>query len=54
VAIKMTHGAVCIGRDMDEAFVVCHVLEKAYRIFIEAELLGGAKEIGSVEALIMR
>jgi L-fuculose-phosphate aldolase len=30
------HGAVCIGRDLEEAFVVSQVLEKACRVFIEA------------------
>jgi L-fuculose-phosphate aldolase len=47
------HGAVCIGRDMEEAFIVCQVLEKACRSFIESEFLGGAKKIGPVEAWIM-
>jgi L-fuculose-phosphate aldolase len=52
-ALMANHGAVCVGRDMDEAFVVCQVLEKSCRVFIEAEFLGGAKEIGTVEAWIM-
>jgi L-fuculose-phosphate aldolase len=52
-ALMANHGAVCIGRDMEEAFVVCQVLEKACRVFIEAEFLGGAKAIGNVEAWIM-
>lgn len=52
-ALMANHGAVCIGRDMEEAFLVCQVLEKACRAFIEAEFLGGAKAIGNVEAWIM-
>jgi L-fuculose-phosphate aldolase len=52
-ALMANHGAVCIGRDMDEAFTVCQVLEKACRSFIEAEFLGGAKKIGQIEAWIM-
>jgi L-fuculose-phosphate aldolase len=52
-ALMANHGAVCIGRDMEEAFLVCLVLEKACRVFIEAEFLGGAKEISHVEAWIM-
>ena len=52
-ALMANHGAVCIGRDMEETFVVCQVLEKACRVFIEAEFLGGAKAIGSIEAWIM-
>jgi len=47
------HGAVCIGRDLEEALVVIQVLEKACRVFIEAEFLGGAKSIPKVEAYLM-
>jgi len=42
--------AVYLGRDLDEAFVLCQVLEKTCKASIEAELLGGAKSIGRVEA----
>lgn len=49
-ALMANHGAVCVGRDLEEAFVVCQVLEKACRTFIEAEFLGGAKTIGRIEA----
>ena len=52
-ALMANHGAVCVGRDLDEAFVVCQVLEKACKAFIEAEFLGGAKGINKVEAWIM-
>ncbi len=52
-ALMANHGAVCIGRDIDEAFVVCEVLEKACKAFIEAEFLGGAKSINKFEAHIM-
>lgn len=52
-ALMANHGAVCVGRDMDEAFVVCQVLEKACKAFIEAEFLGGAKSINKVEAHLM-
>lgn len=52
-ALMANHGAVCIGRDMDEAFVVCQVLEKACKAFIEAEFLGGAKSINKFEARLM-
>jgi len=52
-ALMANHGAICIGRSMDEAFIVCQVLEKACRTFIEAEFLGGAKEIGKIEAWMM-
>ena len=52
-ALMANHGAVCIGRDIDEVFVCCQVLEKAARAFIEAEFLGGAKSINKFEAWIM-
>src|SRR5512137_1701976 len=52
-ALMANHGAVCIGRDLDEAFVVCQILEKACKAFIEAEFLGGAKSINRVEAFLM-
>lgn len=52
-ALMANHGAVCIGRDLDEAFVVCQVLEKACKAFIEAEFLGGARSINRIEASMM-
>ena len=47
------HGALCIGRDLEEALVVSQVLEKACRAFIEAEFLGGARSINRLEAYLM-
>jgi L-fuculose-phosphate aldolase len=47
------HGAICIGRDVEEAILCCQVLEKACKSLIEAEFLGGAKEINKFEAWIM-
>jgi L-fuculose-phosphate aldolase len=52
-ALMANHGAVCVGRDMNEAFVVCQVLEKACKAFIEAEFIGGAKGINKFEAHLM-
>jgi L-fuculose-phosphate aldolase len=52
-ALMANHGAVCVGRDLEEAFVVCQVLEKACKAFIEAEFLGGAKSIKKFEAHLM-
>lgn len=52
-ALMANHGAVCVGRDLDETFVVCQVLEKACKAFIEAEFLGGAKSINKFEAHLM-
>ena len=52
-ALMANHGAVCVGRDLDEAFVVSQVLEKSCKAFIEAEFLGGAKSINKFEAHLM-
>jgi L-fuculose-phosphate aldolase len=52
-ALMANHGAVCVGRDLDEAFVACQVLEKGCKAFIEAEFLGGAKHINKFEAWAM-
>ncbi|MGB9834164.1 MAG: class II aldolase/adducin family protein [bacterium] len=47
------HGAICVGRDLEEAFVACQILEKACKAFIESQFLGGAVPIGPVEAWLM-
>lgn len=52
-ALMANHGAVCVGPNLDETFVVCQVLEKACKAFIEAEFLGGAKTINKFEAHLM-
>ncbi len=52
-ALMANHGAVCVGNDLEEAFVVCQILEKACRAFIEAEFLGGARSINKFEAHLM-
>lgn len=52
-ALMANHGAVCLGRDLEEVFVVCQILEKSCKAFIEAEFLGGAKSINRFEAFLM-
>ncbi len=51
--LMANHGALAVGRDIDEAFTTCLVLEKACKAFIEAEFLGGAKSISKFEAHVM-
>lgn len=34
------HGVIGIGRSLDEAFLVCQVVEKAAQIFLWAKLIG--------------
>ncbi len=52
-ALLANHGAVCLGRTLDETLTCCQVLEKACKAFIEAEFLGGAKSINIFEAHLM-
>lgn len=52
-ALMANHGAICLGNTLDDAFNVCEVLEKSAKAFIEAEFLGGAKEINKFEAWFM-
>lgn len=52
-ALMANHGAICLGRDLEEAFLCCQVLEKGCKAFIEAEFLGGAKGINYFEAALM-
>jgi L-fuculose-phosphate aldolase len=49
-ALLANHGAVCIGRDMQEAFFACEILEKSCRTFIETELIGGGVPLGAIQA----
>jgi len=52
-ALMANHGAICLGRSLDEAFLCCQVLEKGAKAFIEASFLGEAKAIGPFEAWVM-
>jgi L-fuculose-phosphate aldolase len=52
-ALMANHGAVCIGTDLDDAFMVCQMLEKACRAFIEAEFLGGTKSDQQFDTQLM-
>lgn len=52
-ALMANHGAICLGRDMEEAFTCCEVLDKGCKAFVEAEFLGGAKSINKFEAALM-
>ena len=44
------HGAVCIGRTLDEAFTVNMILEKSCRAFIDSFAIGGAIPFSHEEA----
>jgi L-fuculose-phosphate aldolase len=51
--LMANHGALTVGRDMEEAFTAALVLEKSCRAFIEASFMGGAKSINRFEAAFM-
>lgn len=52
-ALMANHGAICLGRDIPEAYTCAILLEKACKVFVEAEFMGGAKGIGKFEAVLM-
>ena len=52
--ILQSHGAICVGRDMEEAFIACHILEKACQIQVNVEMIGGGKALSPKEAQIYR
>jgi L-fuculose-phosphate aldolase len=52
-ALMANHGAVALGRSMDEALTCARIVEKGCRAFVEAEFLGGAKSLNPVEAFAM-
>lgn len=47
------HGAVCIGRDLDEAYAICEILEKSCKVFIDVKNLGGAISLSEDDAKLM-
>ena len=47
------HGAVCCGKDLADALMVCEILEKAAQIAIICQSCGGAVELSSADAEIM-
>ena len=44
-ALIGNHGAVCVGRDLEEATDVCAVTERIAQVFVQASLLGGVSEL---------
>ena len=47
------HGAITLGRTLEEAIIAALVLEKACKAYIEAKFIGGAKPIHKIEAWMM-
>jgi L-fuculose-phosphate aldolase len=52
-ALMANHGAVALGRSMNEALVCARIVEKGCRAFVESEFLGGARPLGRLEAKLM-
>lgn len=52
-ALLANHGAVCWGKDLADALMVCEILEKAAQIAIICQSCGGAVELSSADAEIM-
>ncbi|MBN2883485.1 MAG: class II aldolase/adducin family protein [Clostridia bacterium] len=47
------HGAVCLGRTLDEAFTVNMIVEKACKCYIDSMVIGGAVAFTEEEAMEM-
>lgn len=48
------HGAVCLGRTLDEAFITALVVEKACRVFLDTQCFGGPVELPAEYVALMR
>lgn len=46
--------SICIGINLEEAYVAAQLLEKTSKVFLEAKHLGGAKSINKIEAWLMQ
>lgn len=47
------HGAVCWGKSLEDALIVCEILEKAAQIAIICQSCGGAIELSTEDAELM-
>lgn len=52
-SILSNQQSICIGTNLDEAYVAAQLLEKTAKAFIESKVLGGAKSINKIEAWLM-
>lgn len=46
--------SICIGTNIEEAYVAAQLLEKTSKAWIESKFLGGAKSINIIEAWLMQ
>jgi ribulose-5-phosphate 4-epimerase/fuculose-1-phosphate aldolase len=53
-AILPNGNSICIGNNLEDAYVAAQLLEKTSKAFLEAKFLGGAKPINKIEAWLMQ
>lgn len=53
-ALMANHGAICLGRTVDEALLTALVVEKTAQVFIQSQLIGGAVALNQDEIQTMR
>ncbi|MEZ5036216.1 MAG: hypothetical protein R2760_01875 [Chitinophagales bacterium] len=46
--------SICVGTNLEDAYVAAQLLEKTSKAFVEAKVLGGAKSINKIEAWLMQ
>lgn len=51
--LMQNHGVVGVGKNLKEAITVCKIVEKAAQIFINAQILGGAKILNDDDIELM-
>ena len=52
-ALIANHGAVALGRNLDEAFTAAIVLEKAAQVYVGTQALGGGVELSQEDIAFM-
>lgn len=53
-ALISNHGSIAVGRSVSEAYVAAQILEKAAKVYINAQSIGGAVEIERKDIEIFR
>ena len=52
--ILANHGPVCLGRNIGEALITCQIVEKASKVFIDTQALGGPVSLSDADVAFMR
>jgi ribulose-5-phosphate 4-epimerase/fuculose-1-phosphate aldolase len=53
-AVMVNGRSICVGANLEDAYVAAQLLEKTSKAFIEAKALGGVKSINKIEAWLMQ